>query len=176
MPLIAGVAGSPGFALLGEFLLALPQKKPKGLAPSSGPALRFGCPRSVIAPRGLGEGPSLAHRRLRRFLRLTPLRHDCTQPDERGAWALPESSCQIAQELVFTLELQARQTPLASRAKPGNPVTSAVSRLLERTRSALHPPACFRLQIAGIWPPGPLASYTLLCAQSRQFPVRELKQ
>ena len=82
-----------GFALLGEFLLALPQKEPKGLAPSSGPALLSGCLRSVIAPRGLGEGPSLAHRRMRRSLRLTPLRNDSTQPDERGVWAQPERPC-----------------------------------------------------------------------------------
>ena len=102
--LLFEVAGSAGFALLGEFLLALPQKKPKGLAPSSGPALRSGCLRSVIAPRGLGEGPSLAHRRLRRSLRLTPLRNDSTQPDERGAWALPDSACQTAQGLVFASE------------------------------------------------------------------------
>ena len=105
-----------GLALLGEFLLALPQKEPKGLAPSSGPALRSGYLRSVIAPRGLGEEPSLAHRRLRRSLRLTPLRNDSTQPDERGAWALPDSSCQTAQELALPMELQARQAPLARRA------------------------------------------------------------
>jgi hypothetical protein len=49
-----------GSALTGGFLLALPQKEPKGLAPTSGPALRSGCVHSIAAPRVGLQGPSLA--------------------------------------------------------------------------------------------------------------------
>ena len=48
-----------GSALLGGFLLALPQKEPKGLAPTSGPPLRSGSVRSIVAPRVGVQGPSL---------------------------------------------------------------------------------------------------------------------
>ena len=53
--LLAEWSESFGFAPPGEFLLALPQKEPKALAPSSSPALRAGFLRSIAAPRGRHE-------------------------------------------------------------------------------------------------------------------------
>ena len=65
--------------------MALPQKEPKTLAPSSGPALRAGCLRSIAAPRVRHEwavhGPVMP---CAASLRLTPLHVDSAQPDERG--------------------------------------------------------------------------------------------
>ena len=90
--LLFEVTGSAGFALPGEFLLALPQKKPKGLAPSSGPALRAGSAHSIAAPRAGLQGPSWPFKPLAASLRLVPLHNTCARPSDGESARLMISS------------------------------------------------------------------------------------